>query len=129
MNHLIAKFYCNIKELVDGSDDFYIGVDFEGNLVLLTSQKRKKMYHHDIYHLVKEETVHIKSPSLKRSLSYAQPLGDNWLLVDARIDEEENDVKNAFVYDKEGNLLNSFAFGDAVEDVQTTNKGCLGKLL
>lgn len=77
-----------------------------------------------LYHFINDKISHINIPNIEKFFfSSAQPLGENWLLVSARIDEEDNDVKNAYVVDKEGNIIHRYEYGDAVADVQTTSEG------
>ncbi|WP_144697392.1 hypothetical protein [Fictibacillus phosphorivorans] len=124
MKSLNAQLYCNLKSYLGRSDSWNISIDHEGNLIVLTSTKEGSMYHHDLYHLKNDSTIHIKIPALKMTiLTSAQPVGDNYLLVEALMEDEENDPRNAYVINKEGNILNKYAFGDGVQDVQTTTEG------
>lgn len=117
MKSIIAQLFCSVNKLVDGSDSFNMGIDYDGNLILLTDTN-------DLYHFINNDIIHINIPTIEKLFfSSAQPIGENWLLVSARIDEEDNDVKNAYVFDKEGNILNRYEYGDAVADVQTTPEG------
>jgi hypothetical protein len=117
MKHTVAQFYCNINKFVDGSESFNMSIDHDGNLILLTDTN-------DLYHFINNDIIHLNIPTIENIFfTSAQPIGENWLLVAARIDEEDNDVKNAYVFATEGNILNRYEFGDAVEDVQTTPEG------
>lgn len=117
MKSTVAHFYCNINKLVAGSEYFNMSIDHDGNLILLTDNN-------DLYHFINDDTIRINVPTIEEFyFSSAQPIGENWLLVSARIDEEDNDVKNAYVFDKEGNIIDRYEFGDAVADVQATHEG------
>jgi hypothetical protein len=117
MKQAIAQFYCNIQNLIAGSESFNISIDHDGNLIVLTESN-------NLYHIIGEEIIHIKIPTIEHDFfTYAQPLGKNWILVASRIDEEDNDIKNAYVFNTEGKILNRFEYGDAVADVQTTPGG------
>lgn len=41
-------------------------------------------------------------------------------MVSARTDEEEGNFKNATLFNVQGNVLKTFEFDDAIQDVQTT---------
>ncbi len=124
MKSLNAQLYCNLRSYLGRSDSFNISIDYEGNLIVLTSTKEGSMYHHDLYHLKDYKVIHIKIQALNMTIfTSAQPVGENYLLVEALMEDEENDSRNAYVFDKEGIILNKYAFGDGVQDVQTTPEG------
>ena len=58
----------------------------------------------------------------KKWLHYWLPLKDDFLLVCARTDNSKKSP-NAFVVDKEGNLIRKFFIGDAIEECCTTPSG------
>ena len=58
----------------------------------------------------------------KKWLHYWLPLKENFLIVCARTDNSKKSP-NAFIIDKEGNLIRKFFIGDAIEDCCTTPSG------
>ncbi|MDQ6596404.1 hypothetical protein E2K98_30010 [Bacillus salipaludis] len=120
MNNIKASHYINIEHIASGFDDFRISVDFDGNLILLTEKDAKGKYLHKIYHFLNQEINEINVPLVKEAFDFAQPLEENWLMVSARTDEEEGYLRNATLFDIQGNVLKTFSFDDAIQDVQTT---------
>jgi hypothetical protein len=120
MNNIIALYCFNAEKIAGALDSFRVSVDYEGNLILLTEKKEKGKYIHEVFHLINGETTKITIPLVSNSFEFAQPLDENWLFVSARTDDEEDYIENATLYDLKGNVLNTFSFGDAIQDVQTT---------
>ncbi|TDK61752.1 hypothetical protein E2K98_12750 [Bacillus salipaludis] len=120
MNNIKAKHYINVEHIAGPQNDFRISIDFAGNLILLTEKEVQKKYLHKIYHMVNGKINKIELPSVSEAFDFAQPLEENWLLVSARTDEEEGYLRNATLFDVQGNILKTFTFDDAIQDVQTT---------
>lgn len=120
MNHFKPTYYNNVDNIAGEHDFFKISIDIDGNLVLLTEKEEKGKYHHKIFHFINGETRIIEIPAIAYSFDFAQPIEENWLLVSSRIDDDEDSINNATIYDVQGNILDTFSFGDAIEDVQTT---------
>lgn len=120
MNDIKASHYMNVRHIAGSQDGYRISVDFDGNLILLTEQKVQGRYLHKVFHVVNGKINKIKLPSVLEAFDFAQPLEENWLLVSARTDEEEGYLRNATLFDVQGNLLKRFEFDDAIQDVQTT---------
>jgi hypothetical protein len=120
MNDIKASHHMNVRHIVGAQDDYRISVDFDGNLILLTEQKVLGRYLHKVFHVVNGKINKIKLPWVLEAFDFAQPLEENWLLVSARTDEEEGDLRNATLFDVQGNVLKTFGFDDAIQDVQTT---------
>ncbi|WHY02583.1 hypothetical protein [Neobacillus sp. DY30] len=108
----------NLEQIAGEHDTHNISIDFDGNLILLTSTIREGNHHHTIFQHTKWGVQKINIPPSQEPFHYAQPLGNYWLLVNARV--SNNKTHNAFVYDENQNLMSSFHMGDGIEDVQTT---------
>ena len=121
VRHIQAIRKLNIDHIAGKHDTHNIFIDYDGNLVLLTSVKKRDIHHHSIFHVTEWAVQKIIIPPSQEPLHYAQPLGDNWLLVNARA--KNDTTHNAFVYDDTQNLMSSFHMGDGIEDVQTTKNG------
>ncbi|RDI41065.1 hypothetical protein [Falsibacillus pallidus] len=121
MNHLPATHKCNIDRIAGKYDDFNLCVDYDGNLILLTKTNESGIYNYSIFHVTEGGVEEIIFPPAKKSFSYAQPLGDYWLLVSPRVNSDR--MHNGFIYDKNSNLINSFNMGDGISDVQTSKNG------
>lgn len=122
MNNFKPTFYNNIDNIVGEQDSFRISIDYDGNLVLLTQKEEKGKYLHKVFHFVNNETRIMEIPNVSYPYAFAQPIDENWLLVSSRIGKDESLIKNATIYDVQGNVLDTFTIGDAIEDVQTTKK-------
>ncbi|PFH88689.1 hypothetical protein [Bacillus sp. AFS088145] len=120
MKNFKPTFYKNVDDIAGEHDFFKISIDYNGNLVLLTEKEEKGKYLYKIFHFISGETRIIQIPSVSYSFEFAQPIEENWLLVSSRIDDDEGPINNATIYDVQGNALDTFSFGDAIEDVQTT---------
>ena len=120
MKNIKAHHCFNVENIALELDSFRISVDYDGNIILLTKKKVRGKYLHEVFHLLNGETIKINIPLVSSSFNYAQPLDKNWLLVSARTDDEEDNIRNATIFDVQGNTLNTFSFGDAIQDVQTT---------
>lgn len=122
MNNFKPTFFNNVDNIAGEHDSFRINIDCDGNLVLLTEKEEKGKYLHKVFHFVNGETRIIEISSVSYSFDFAQPIEENWLLVSSRTDDDEGLINNATIYDIQGNALDTFSFGDAIEDVQTTKK-------
>lgn len=111
----------NIDRIAGKHDTHNICFDYDGNLILLTSTKIGQNYHCKVSHVTELGVNTIIIPPSQRPFHYVQPLGNNWILVNARVKNDE--AHNAFVYDENQNMLSSFHMGDGIEDVQTTKNG------
>jgi hypothetical protein len=120
-NHIKAIHKFNIDNITGKHETHNICIDYDGNLILLSSTKESGKYHHSIFHATKWGIESIILPPSKMEFHYAQPLEENWLLVNARVKDKK--AHNAFVYNKSQNLISSFHMGDGIEDVQTTKTG------
>jgi hypothetical protein len=78
-----------------------------------------------IHHMVSDEVWEtLDLPETVENFHQVQPLGENgWLLVRGRADDEQD--RNAQVYDGFGRHVRSFHAGDGIQDVQTTEDGRL----
>jgi hypothetical protein len=121
VNQIQLTYIFNIDQIAEKHDTHNICIDYDGNLILLTSTKVGENYHSKIFHVTEWGVNTIKIPSSNEQFHYAQPLDDNWLLVNARVDKD--DTHNAFFYDESQNMVSSFHMGDGIEDVQTTKNG------
>ena len=76
-----------------------------------------------IHHLVSNDVWEtIDLPETVENFHAIQPLGKAlWLLVRGRADNEED--RNARIYDGSGRHVRSFHAGDGIQEVQTTNDG------
>lgn len=75
-----------------------------------------------IHHLSSGAWRTIDLPEIDENYHSVQPLGpEEWLLVRGRSDDDED--RNAHVYDASGRHLRSFPAGDGIQDVQTTPDG------
>ncbi|WP_026566620.1 hypothetical protein [Bacillus sp. UNC41MFS5] len=117
-NHIQAINKLNIGHIAGNHDTRNICIDFNGNLILLTSIKKSGKYHHSIFHVTEWGVQKIMLPSVKEQFHYTQPLENNWLFVNARVKNDK--THNAFVFDENQNMISSFHMGDGIEDVQTT---------
>jgi hypothetical protein len=120
MKSIRADHFINVANIIEAVDSFRLSVDYDGNLIFLTEREVEGKYIHEIFQLVNGETTKITIPAVANSFDYAQPFNKNWLLVSARMDDDEDYINNATLYDVEGNVLNTFSFDDAISDVQTT---------
>ncbi|WP_028390720.1 hypothetical protein [Bacillus cihuensis] len=121
VNQIQAIHKLNIDHIAVNHDTHNICIDYDGNLILLTSTKKSGKYHHSVFHVTEWGVQKIIIPPVKEQFHYAQPLGDNWLLVNGRVENDK--THNAFVYDENKNVMSSFHMGDGIEDVQTTKNG------
>lgn len=120
MKNIKAHHCFNVENIAIELDSFSISVDYDGNIILLTKKEVRGKFLHEVFHLLNGETTKINIPLVSSSFDYAQPLDENWLLVSARTDDEDDYIRNATIFDVQGNTLNTFSFGDAIQDVQTT---------
>ncbi|SMQ77864.1 hypothetical protein SAMN05444673_3111 [Bacillus sp. OV166] len=120
MNDIKASHYINVRHIAGAQDDYRISVDFDGNIVLLTEQKVQERYLHKVFHVVNGKINKIELPSVLEAFDFVQPLEENWLLVSARTDKEERYIRNGTLFDVHGNVLKTFEFDDAIQDLQTT---------
>lgn len=118
VDQLQAIYKLNIDHIAGKHDTHNICLDYDGNLILLTSIKESGKYYHSVFHVTEWGVQSIEVPPSKKEFHYAQPLGENWLLVNARVND--NKAHNAFVYNESQYLISSFHLGDGIEDVQTT---------
>ncbi|MFD3447422.1 hypothetical protein ACFDTO_22780 [Microbacteriaceae bacterium 4G12] len=121
MQTLTAEHVFNINKLEYPKDSYGIFTDYNSNLIMLTATKRSEKYDYVIYHITKEGVKTIALPSVKESFHNAQLLGENWLLVNARV--SNNTDHNAFIYKEDGSIITSFHIGDGIEHVQVTENG------
>ncbi|WHY79484.1 hypothetical protein QNH20_10220 [Neobacillus sp. WH10] len=121
VNHIKAIHQFNINQIAGKHDTRNISIDCEGKVILLTSTKKRRKYHHSIFYDAEWGVKKIIIPPSKEPFHYAQPLGENWLLVNANA--KNDTTHNAFVYDENLNLISYFHMGDGIEDVQTTKDG------
>lgn len=121
VNQIQVTYKFNIDQIAGKHDTHNICIDYDGNLILLATTKIGQNYYYKIFHVTEWGIHTIIIPPSQESFYYVQPLGNNWLLVNARTDNEES--HNAFVYDENQNMLSSFHMGDGIEDVQTTKNG------
>jgi hypothetical protein len=116
--HLQVIHKLNIENIVGKHDTLNFCIDYDGNLILLTSTKDRGKYLHSIFQVTEWGVKIVVVPPSKKEFHYAQPLGENWLLVNARVNDKK--AYNAFVYNESQYLISSFHLGDGIEDVQTT---------
>jgi len=76
-----------------------------------------------IHHLGSDDVWEITDlPETLENFHAVQPLGEGlWLLVRGRADNEED--RNAHIYDGSGRHVRSFPAGEGIQEVQTTNDG------
>ena len=122
MSNIIANYFINVENIAGAQDEYRIGVDFDGNLILLTEKKVQRRYLHEVFHVISGKINKIQLPSVTEAFDFAQPVEENWLLVSARTDREDGYLKNATLFDVQGNVLKKFEFDDAIQDVQTTKE-------
>jgi hypothetical protein len=78
--------------------------------------------HFHIDHFLGGKWHSLTLPATTENLRCVQPLGEKgWLVVRCRAKGEAD--RNAHVFNGEGMLCSSFHAGDAIEDVQTTERG------
>ncbi|GGB42969.1 hypothetical protein [Fictibacillus barbaricus] len=118
MHTITANHILDVKEKLKDYDDFTFSIDFNGNPILLIEKKIDNYYRHEVLHYLRGGPIYFQVPEVSDWYSFAQPIDDNWLLVNARNDFYTN---NATIYDRSGNVIRSFALGDAVQDIQTTS--------
>lgn len=104
MRTLTAEHICNISA-VEHHQDYDIYTDYNSNLIVLTATRRSGNYDYVIYHFIGEGVETITLPSVKENFHYAQLLGDNWLLVNARVDNDT--THNAFIYTEDGSIIHT----------------------
>lgn len=120
MEDIKASLYLNISQITGAQEYAGMSVDFDGNLILLTEQKIQEMHLHKVFHVLDGNINEIELPLVRQPFSYAQPLGENWLLVSARTDWDAGGERNATLFDVQGSVLSTYEFDDAIQDVQTT---------
>jgi hypothetical protein len=125
MSDIKANHYLKVSQIAGNQESYRVSVDFDGNIILLTKQKIQRGHLHKVFHVVNGNINEIRLPSVLLPFSYAQPLEENWLLVSARTDEEEGYLRNATLFDVHGNVLKTFEFDDAIQDVQTTKDSAI----
>ncbi|MBT2699178.1 hypothetical protein J7E79_17480 [Bacillus sp. ISL-40] len=122
MSNIVANYFINVENIAGAQDEYRIGVDFDGNLILLTEKKVQGRYLHEVFHVISGKINKIQLPSVTEAFDFAQPVEENWLLVSARTDREDGYLRNATLFDVQGNVLKKFEFDDAIQDVQTTKE-------
>lgn len=104
-NKLIFKKNCDV---ILNQSLAYIDVDNNGNLYTV-NKIRDLNYRVDYYLRGNESTNYF---SLKKEMNFMQIVDDSFLFVSSVSEENEN---NAFLYNKEGDILNSFYVGSGIE--------------
>jgi hypothetical protein len=116
-----AIFKGNTAQIAGKYDACYISMDYHRNLILLSILNKGKSKVHTIFHSTENRVNKVSISPVQDSFLFAQPLGDNWLLVNDRV--ENDTTHNAFLYHEQDGMIRSFPMGDGIEDVQTTEKG------
>ncbi|MFO0662184.1 MAG: hypothetical protein U0165_20475 [Polyangiaceae bacterium] len=123
------------RPLLDGRDGLVVlgrSVAYDGSLMLLTSPDRPPTTRYSVlriqppYRLGDEsivERIDVKTPS--RTLHFAQPIGEDLLLVSGRARRTAQGAfeVNALVVGHDGSVTRQMALGDGIEDVQVTRDG------
>jgi hypothetical protein len=93
----------------------------EQNQCSFPKHRADKPNHFQIHYLVGRDWKHLELVQTVENFHHVQPFGEGqWLLVRARAEDEQD--CNAHVYDSRGRLLRSFHAGDAIQDVQVTER-------
>lgn len=123
MRNIKASYLFNVESIAGKVDNFLINLDYDGNPILLIENNLSGKCLNEVYHFVNGKINKFTTPFISETFDFVQPLNGNWLLVNARIDEEEGYTENATLYNINGNVLNTFSLDDAIQDVQTTMNG------
>lgn len=137
MRKLKVQHLVNLYDLLVERHLIDLSVDFSGSPVILSLQKPpddrssdgcfyKKwsdgINHYCIHYLSKGVWKQVNLAATRENYSHVQPIGsDRWLIVQGRANQYSD--SNAHIYSYTGERLHSFHAGEAISDVQVTQKG------
>lgn len=139
MEKLILKAIVCLKNLLESNYLVDFTIDYKNSLFLLTHKKEntsiKTHYksqnsrdNYDVYKVEGSNIVHkfcVKDISI--DLHFIRVIGDKYLLASSRCDyiDEDNIEKNILILNQNGTIIDTFIFGDGIEDIKVEQSGVI----
>ncbi|MGE7768890.1 hypothetical protein [Peribacillus sp. NPDC096540] len=122
MNKLHLEHIFSITELPNKYESTNLSADFKGQLIVMGVENlTERTFKYDIYHFNNHEIQKYTISPVRKLFNHIQRLNDGWLLAESRADDEN--VKNATIFDDYGNSIISFHLGDGIENLQVSENG------
>lgn len=122
LKKLEVEHFFSIAEFGKKYKYTHVSADYNGQLIVMGVEAlTERNFKYDIYHFNNDQVQTYTISLVRKLFNHIQRINEGWLLADSRADDEN--IRNATIFDDYGNSMSSFHLGDGIENLQVSESG------